>query len=54
MPISVAEPVEGARKCLSGVRQFADEWIAGAQFDDLECYDLLHGGRSGYRYRWQQ
>ena len=37
------------RKCLSGVRRFADEWLARGQFDDFECRDLLHAGRSGYR-----
>jgi hypothetical protein len=55
MPISGVEPVEGTcANAYRGVRQFADEWLASAQFDDLECRDLLHAGRSAYRYRWQR
>jgi hypothetical protein len=55
MPISGVEPVEGARaNAYRVVRQFAEEWLASAQFDDSECRDLLHAGRSGYRYRWQR
>jgi hypothetical protein len=26
--------------------------LADTQFDDLEHRDLLHTGRSGYRYGW--
>jgi hypothetical protein len=28
--------------------------LADTHFDDLECRDPLHCGRSGYRYRWQR
>jgi hypothetical protein len=55
MPISGVEPVEGTRaNAYRGVRQFAEEWLDSTQFDHLECRDLLHAGRSGYRYRWQR
>ena len=52
MPVSGVVSVEGARKnAYRGVRQFAEGWLAGAQFDDLECRDLLRASRSGCRYR---
>ena len=28
----------------------ADHWLVETQFDDLECRDLLHAGRTGYSY----
>jgi hypothetical protein len=54
MPISRVEPESTRKSAYRGDTKFAKEWLDSVQFDDLERRDLLHAGRSGYRYRWQR